>query len=143
METAYTIVVVTFNRTKSLLYAEGSVKFGTKGGSSSSSGAEQMSASALLLNTETQEGFFDDGKVVQGSSDAINLSSGTKLIISSDLFVKGNANTVTFKDGTLTFCDDEDPHWKIKASRIWLLPGNEFGFLNALLYVGHIPVQEG
>ncbi len=132
---------VTFNRTKSLLYAEGSVKFGTKGGSSSSSGAEQMSASALLLNTETQEGFFDDGKVIQGSSDAINLSSGTKLIISSDLFVKGNANTVTFKDGTLTFCDDEDPHWKIKASRIWLLPGNEFGFLNALLYVGHIPVM--
>lgn len=132
---------VTFNRTKSLLYAEGSVKFGTKGGSSSSSDAEQMSASALLLNTETQEGFFDDGKVIQGSSDAINLSSGTKLIISSDLFVKGNANTVTFKDGTLTFCDDEDPHWKIKASRIWLLPGNEFGFLNALLYVGHVPVM--
>lgn len=129
---------VTFNRSKSLLYAEGSVKFGTKGGTNN---ADQMSASALLFNTETQEGFFDDGKVIQGSSDAINLSKGTSLIISSDLFVKGNTNTVTFKDGTLTFCDDEDPHWKIKASRIWLLPGNEFGFLNALLYVGHIPVM--
>ncbi len=137
---------VTFNRSKSLLYAEGSVKFGTKGGSSgiggsSSSGTDMMSASYLLLNTETQEGFFDDGKVIQGNSGAINLASGTKLIISSDLFVKGNSGTVTFKDGVLTFCDAEDPHWKIKASRIWLLPGNEFGFLNALLYVGHIPVM--
>ena len=135
---------VTFNRSKSLLYAEGSVKFGTNGGSSGlagSSGSDMMSASYLLLNTETQEGFFDDGKVIQGSSDAINLASGTKLIISSDLFVKGNSNTVTFKDGVLTFCDADDPHWKIKASRIWLLPGNEFGFLNALLYVGHIPVM--
>ena len=134
---------VTFNRSKSLLYAEGSVKFGTKdglSGSSSSSGSDMMTASYLLLNTETQEGFFDDGKVVQGNSGAINLASGTKLIISSDLFVKGNSNTVTFKDGVLTFCDADDPHWKIKASRIWLLPGNEFGFLNALLYVGHIPV---
>lgn len=129
---------VTFNRSKSLLYAEGSVKFGSKGTSSDS---DIMTASYLLLNTETQEGFFDDGKVIQGNSGALNLSSGTKLIISSDLFVKGNSNTVTFKDGTLTFCDDEDPHWKIKASRIWLLPGNEFGFLNALLYVGHIPVM--
>ncbi|MCR4713074.1 MAG: hypothetical protein K5751_01680 [Treponemataceae bacterium] len=131
---------VTFNRSKSLLYAEGSVKFGSKDGSSGSSGSDMMTASSLLLNTETQEGFFDDGKVVQGNSGAINLASGTKLIISSDLFVKGNTNTVTFKDGVLTFCDADDPHWKIKASRIWLLPGNEFGFLNALLYVGHIPV---
>lgn len=137
---------VTFNRSKSLLYAEGSVKFGTKGGSSGlagsgSSSSDMMSASYLLLNTETQEGFFDDGKVIQGNSGAINLASGTKLIISSDLFVKGNSGTVTFKDGVLTFCDADDPHWKIKASRIWLLPGNEFGFLNALLYVGHIPVM--
>ena len=129
---------VTFNRSKSLLYAEGSVKFGTNG---SSTDADMMSASSLLLNTDTQEGFFDDGKVIQGNSSALKLSSGTKLIISSDLFVKGNSGTVTFKDGVLTFCDDEDPHWKIKASRIWLLPGNEFGFLNALLYVGHVPVM--
>ncbi|MCR4938530.1 MAG: hypothetical protein K5930_00310 [Treponemataceae bacterium] len=131
---------VTFNRSKSLLYAEGSVKFGTKGGASASD-SDIMTASSLLLNTETQEGFFNAGKIVQGNSGAINLSSGTKLIISSDLFVKGNSGTVTFKDGILTFCDEEDPHWKIKASRIWLLPGNEFGFLNALLYIGHIPVM--
>ena len=132
---------VTFNRSKSLLYAEGSVKFGTKGSTSGTSDSDKMTASYLLLNTETQEGFFDDGKVIHGNSGAINLASGTKLIISSDLFVKGNSGVVTFKDGVLTFCDADDPHWKIKASRIWLLPGNEFGFLNALLYVGHIPVM--
>ena len=46
------------------------------------------------------------------------------------------SNTVAFKNGSLTFCDEENPHWHIDATRIWLLPGGEFAFFNALLYVG-------
>ncbi|MDE6351105.1 MAG: hypothetical protein K2K67_08905, partial [Treponemataceae bacterium] len=48
--------------------------------------------------------------------------------------------TIAFKNGELTFCDDDDPHWRIKASRIWLLPGGEFAFFSAVLFVGHVPL---
>ena len=129
---------VTYNRARSTLFAEGGVSF-----SQSTEGAsnEALTASSLYFNTETLEGVFDDGRVVQNSSSAINLKDGSKLVVFSDLFGRENSGTVTFKNGTLTFCEDENPHWKIKASRIWLLPGNEFSFANGLLYVGQLPVM--
>ena len=121
-----------------MLYAEGNVEITTK--SSGSGGGETTTATSLLMNTSTLEGIFDDGRVVQTKSDALNLPSGSTLIVFSDIFGKSENNTIAFKNSSLTFCDAPDPHWHIDASRTWLLPGGEFAFLNALLYVGPVPV---
>lgn len=129
---------VTYNRQTEMLYASGFIDF--KQVTTGAGGGLELTANSLLFNTNTLEGFFDDGRVVQTQSDALNLPSGSTLIVMSDIFGRSESNTITFKKGELTFCDDPDPHWKIKASRIWLLPGNEFAFLNAVLYVGKIPV---
>ncbi len=129
---------VTYDRSTEMLYAEGSVEILTK--SSGSGGGETTTASSLLMNTSTLEGIFDDGRVVQTKSDALNLPSGSTLIVFSDIFGKGENNTIAFKNSSLTFCDAPEPHWHIDASRTWLLPGGEFAFLNALLYVGPVPV---
>lgn len=129
---------IVYNRAKSILYAEGDITFSR---SSEGSSTEKLTAQTLLFNIDTLEGIFDQGRVVQEQSDSINLPSGSSLYVSSDLFGRDNSGTVVFDTGTLTFCDDPDPHWQIKASRIWLLPGNEFSFLNAVLYVGHLPVM--
>ncbi|MBO7637962.1 MAG: LPS-assembly protein LptD, partial [Treponema sp.] len=138
-ETSITASKITYNRKTSMIYASGSVQLKQTGGAD---GSQNISAESLLLNTETLEGIFDGGKIVQLSSDAINLPSGSSLIVSSELFGKTSTNTITFKDATLSFCDDEDdPHWKIKSSRLWLLPGGEFAFLNSVLYVGNVPVM--
>ena len=129
---------VNYNRTTEMLYAEGHVVLEQSGGKS---GGEKITAQSLLFNTATLEGIFDDGRAVQTSSDAINLPSGSTLIVSSDVFGRDSGGTIAFKSADLTFCDDENPHWRIKASRIWLLPGGEFAFLNALLFVGKIPLM--
>lgn len=128
---------VNYNRVSQMLYAEGNVSLEQ---SSGSSGGEKISAASLLFNTSTLEGIFDNGRAVQTSSDAINLPSGSTLIVSSDIFGRDSGGTIAFKGGELTFCDDENPHWRIKAARIWLLPGGEFAFLSALLYVGRVPL---
>ena len=128
---------ITYDRKTEMLYAEGNVEIETKG---SSSGGEKTTASSLLLNTSTLEGVFDDGRVVQTQSDALNLPSGSTLIVFSDIFGKGSDNVISFKNSSLTFCDDIEPHWHIDATRTWLLPGGEFAFFNALLYVGSVPV---
>lgn len=128
---------IKYDRTSEMMYAEGNVSLEQ---TTSSAGNQTVSASSLMFNTSTLEGVFDDGRVVQVKSDAINLPSGSTLIVASDIFGRSESNTIAFKNGVLTFCDDEDPHWNIKASRIWLLPGGEFAFLNALLYVGPVPV---
>ena len=129
--------VIRYDRTSEMMYADGNV---TLEQTTQSAGSQNVSASSLMFNTSTLEGVFDDGRVVQVKSDAINLPSGSTLIVASDIFGRSESNTIAFKNGVLTFCDDEDPHWNIKASRIWLLPGGEFAFLNALLYVGPVPV---
>ena len=128
---------VSYDRKTKMLFAEGSVQVTSTG---SGSGDENIQADTLILNTSTLEGVFDNGRVIQTQSDAINLPSGSTLVVFSDLFGKSESNTLAFKNASLTFCDDDDPHWKINASRIWLLPGGEFAFLNGILYVGAVPV---
>lgn len=128
---------ITYDRKTEMLFADGNVEITTKG---STAGGETTSANTLLMNTGTLEGIFDGGRVVQTQSDALNLPSGSTLIVFSDIFGKGENNTIAFKNSSLTFCDEEDPHWHIDASRTWLLPGGEFAFFNAFLYVGVVPV---
>lgn len=128
---------VTYDRETEMLYAEGNVSIATTG---AASGNDTTRANSFLLNTSTLEGVFDGGKVVQTQSDAINLPGGSTLIVFSDMFGKGASNAIAFKNSSLTFCDDVNPHWHIDATRTWLLPGGEFAFFNALLYVGEIPV---
>ena len=128
---------INYNRATEMLFAEGSVSLEQSGGSA---GGETITASSLLFNTSTLEGVFDNGRAVQTSSDAINLPSGSTLIVASEVFGRDSGGTIAFKSGELTFCDDENPHWRIKASRIWLLPGGEFAFLSAVLYVGRVPL---
>ncbi len=128
---------IRYDRTSEMMYAEGNVSLEQ---TTANAGGQNVSASSLMFNTSTLEGVFDDGRVVQVKSDAINLPAGSTLIVASDIFGRSESNTITFKNGELTFCDDEDPHWRIKASRIWLLPGGEFAFLNARLFVGPVPI---
>lgn len=135
---AITADVVRYDRKSDMIYAEGNVQLEQ---TTENSGGQNVTANALMFNTATLEGVFDDGRVVQVKSDAINLPSGSTLIVASDIFGRSQSNAISFKNGVLTFCDDEDPHWKIKASRIWLLPGGEFAFLNALLFIGPVPVM--
>lgn len=128
---------INYNRSTNMIYAEGNVSLTQTG---SSTGGETITASSLLFNTSTMEGVFDNGRAVQTSSDAINLPSGSTLIVASEIFGRDSGGTIAFKSGELTFCDDENPHWRIRASRIWLLPGGEFAFLNATLFIGPFPL---
>lgn len=129
---------IVYDRKTEMLYADGNVEILMKNGNSGNSTA---TATSLIMNTSTLEGIFDDGRIVQQQSDALNLPAGSTLIVFSEIFGKGNENVITFKNSSLTFCDEKEPHWHIDATRTWLLPGGEFAFFNALLYVGAVPVM--
>ena len=128
---------IVYDRKTEMLYAEGNVHIVSK----QSGSEDSTTANSILLNTRTMEAIFDDGRVVMGNTDAFSLPEGSVLVVFSDVFGKTDTNVISFKKSSLTFCDEEDPHWQIKASRTWLLPGGEFAFLNAVLYVGPVPVM--
>jgi hypothetical protein len=129
---------INFDRKRNELYAEGGVVLEQF---ESGNSTQTLTAQSVLFNTATLEGIFYDSKAVQRRQESVKLPEGSTLIVFSDYFAKDRSDVITFKNGQLTFCDDENPHWKIKASRIWLLPGNEFAFANALLYVGAVPLM--
>lgn len=129
--------VIRVDRAASMLYASGNIAI-TQTSTSGGDEKTETTADSIFLNTNTMEGVFDDGRTVRLSNGGDE--KGSTMIVRSDLFGKGQNNVITFKHGQLTFCDDEDPHWHIDASRIWMLPGGEFAFLNALVYVGQTPV---
>jgi len=129
---------ISYNRETNILYAQGDVVMEQTG---DKTGDQTITAQTVLFNTVTYEGIFDGGRVVQTQSDAINLPSGSTLVVSSSMFGKNSQNTIVFKNASLTFCDDENPHWRIRATKIWVLPGGEFAFFNALLFVGEVPVM--
>ena len=88
---------ITYDRKTEMLYAQGNVEILTK---SSSEGGETTTATSLLMNTSTLEGIFDDGRVVQTKSNALNLPSGSTLIVFSDIFGKSENNTIAFKNSS-------------------------------------------
>ena len=128
---------VTYERARQRLYAEGSVVLEKMSGSTVT---ETITADSILFNSENQEGVFNKGRVTQNDSDMIKLDSSSSLVVSSELFARSSTGVIGFKNGKLSFCDEDDPHWLINATRIWLLPGNEFAFFNAVFSVGYIPV---
>ena len=130
--------LVRFNRKQNMLYAEGAVVLEK---TTASQPTERIDADAILFNIDSLEGVFDEVRVEQEKLSALQLPAGSKLIVYADLLAKDKASTIAFDKGKLTFCsDEEEPHWQLKASKIWLLPGNEFAFFNALLYVGNVPL---
>ncbi len=127
---------VRYDRKTSMLFAQGDVIIKSQGGN----GKQDATADSMLLNTDTLEGIFDNSRIVRYGEDDSSIPSGSTLVASSKILGTGPSSTMAFKHATITFCDDENPHWKIRASKAWMLPGGEFAFLNALLYVGPVPL---
>lgn len=46
----------------------------------------------------------------------------------------------TYKKASITSCDDEPPHYRLRASRIYLVPGRYFLAYNTFFFVGRVPV---
>ncbi|WPM05515.1 LPS-assembly protein LptD [Borreliella sinica] len=50
-------------------------------------------------------------------------------------------NDVTiFEQAFVTTSKIPEPYYSIRATKIWVLPSGDFGFLNAIFYIGRVPV---
>ncbi|MCR5763774.1 MAG: hypothetical protein K6G00_10385 [Treponema sp.] len=127
---------IRYNRKTNMLFAEGNVRLVQKG----KDGAvkQDITAKTLLLNTSSMEGVFDNSRIVKIESGKVTASS--TIVVTSKLTGKTSSGAMAFKNATVTFCKEENPHWKIRATKMWMLAGGEFAFLNAALYVGNVPV---
>lgn len=124
---------IVYDKQRDTLEATGNVVYEHVNGKS---GGEKFRGESLLYNLKDQEGVFIGGRVEQDSGS----KNSDPYIVHAEITGKDSSTTMAFKNGMLTTCDAEDPHWSINATRIWLLPGNEIAVFNGIFFIGPLPV---
>jgi len=125
-----------YNRSENTIEAEGNVRYSRKSGGSD--GAEEFIGELLLFNIDEMEGIFLDGTIKQ----APRKKGSSPFTIQSATVGRDSSGTTGFKNGVLsTNTDpDDDPLWSIRATRIWMLPGDELAFFNGYFSIGIVPI---
>ena len=125
-----------YNRSENMIEAEGNVRYSRKTGGSED--AEEFSGELLLFNIDEMEGIFLDGMIKQ----APRKKGDNPFTIQSATVGRDASGATGFKNAVLsTNTDpDDDPLWSIRASRIWVLPGNELAFANGYFSIGVVPI---
>lgn len=122
---------VVVNRDAGILSARGDIIFERRKANSS----DFFLGEILELDMDDWSGVFLDGESKRGSA-----GEDDALFFRADDIIKRGSDVLVFKDGVVSSCDDEHPHYSIRASRIWILGGNEWAMLNATLSVGEVPL---
>mgnify|MGYP000954094444 CR=1 FL=1 len=120
---------VRINRDASLLSARGRVRFERK----KADGTEFFRGELLELDLNDRSGLFKEGQSEKGSGD-------DRLVFRADDITSKGGGVLVLSDGTISSCDEDYPHYSIRASKIWILGGNEWAMLDATLSVGELPV---
>jgi hypothetical protein len=122
---------ILYNRTRNVLTASGGVVYIREEGST----IETFRGDSITVNLDNWSSIFLDGiseRSVSGSETAYRFS-GT--------VISRNDEEVTVLTGAeITNGQNEEALWSLYASKLWLLPGSDFAFLNGILKVGNIPV---
>ena len=122
---------ILYNRTRNVLTASGGVQYVREEGNT----VETFQGQSITINLDNWAGIFIDGvseRAIEGSPTAYRFA-GT--IISRDA-----EGATLLRNAEITNPASEEAFWSIRASKLWLLPGNDFAILNAVLRVGNIPV---
>lgn len=120
---------IVLNQDAGILSARGNVMFERE----RSGGTDYFMGELLDLDLDDQSGLFLDGVSERGSDEE-------RMSFRADDIESKGSNVLVFSDGVISSCNDEHPHYSIRASKIWILGGNEWAIANATLSVGEVPV---
>lgn len=127
---------VIYNRSENTIEATGHVQYSRKSGSADS--GEEFTGELLLFHIDNMEGIFLDGTIKQ----APRKKGDNPFTIQSATVGRDSSSATGFKSAVLSANTDpeEDPLWSIRATRIWMLPGNELAFFNGYFSIGVVPL---
>jgi hypothetical protein len=122
---------ILYNRTRNVLTATGNVEYVKEEGGT----VETFKGESITVNLDNWSSIFMDGSSIKsrwGNTSAYRFA-GT--------IISRNDEEVTLLTGAeITNPANDEAHWSLLASKLWLLPGNDWAILNAILKVGNIPV---
>jgi len=105
-------------------------------------GRTVVSPSDFVIDDDTGSIYGTSGTVDYGAEKGhINNGRFThKNFIFRGRTVEFDHEDYTYKKASLTSCDEQPPHYHIRASRIYLAPGRYFLAYNTVFFLGKVPV---
>jgi lipopolysaccharide assembly outer membrane protein LptD (OstA) len=125
---------ILLNQTENILSAEGGIEYTLIKGTEE----EVFRGERLTFDVDSWEGVFFGGGM---EADRVVSGETIRFRFFGESISRLDNNTVVMDRGRITTCDvTDDPHYHIRARKIWVLAPNEWAILHAVLYVGNIPL---
>jgi hypothetical protein len=123
---------IIFDQEKNIVEAKGNVEYRREKGSRS----DEFSGSSLLVDLDSYSGVFLDGSYdldpTQNMQRALSLYFKRLARRGSDMSL--------FEEANLSACDEPNPHYHIRAKKVWVFENGDWALANATLYLGVVPV---
>ena len=122
---------ILFNRTRNVLTATGKVEYVKEEGDT----AETFKGDSITVNLDNWSSIFLDGASTKSGASEVSAYRFAGTVIS-----RNDEEATVLTGADITNPANEEALWSLHASKLWLLPGNDWAILNAVLKVGNIPV---
>ncbi|MBA7512769.1 LPS-assembly protein LptD [subsurface metagenome] len=125
---------IILNRSADIITARGGVEYVLEREDST----EVFRGESLTFDIESWEGVF-----FRGGTETEREFEGEKTLFHfrGETISRLENDTIILERGIITSCDlEKDPHYHIKAKKIWVLAPGEWAIQNAVLYIGRVPL---
>jgi hypothetical protein len=124
------------NRTRQMLSADGNVEYLLQRGDGK---PEIFTSESFSFDLKTWAGVFVEGR--GETVREIEENEPVSYYFAGQTISRLDSDVVLLDEGSVTSCDDqEDPHWHIAASKIYVLAPGEWAIRDAVLFVGRVPL---
>jgi lipopolysaccharide assembly outer membrane protein LptD (OstA) len=125
---------ITYNQDLNTVTATGGVEYKI----TNNGNTETFTGDSLSFDVDTGEGVFYGGGT---EKPQIRGSQTVTFTYQGETISRFGDDTVVMDNGGFTSCTSaDDPHYQVRASRVWILGPGEWALENAVLFVGHIPL---
>ncbi|HEY9055050.1 MAG TPA: hypothetical protein VIO60_09545, partial [Rectinemataceae bacterium] len=123
---------IIFNQDALLAKAQGDVLY-TRAGQGRK---DEFRGESVTVDLANYRGVFIDGSydLQPGAGRSRTLSFEFKSL------ARRSPSLSVLDDASVTACDESEPHYRIRAGRVWLFGSGDWALSNATLYVGHMPL---
>ncbi|HWR11769.1 MAG TPA: hypothetical protein VN445_08100 [Rectinemataceae bacterium] len=123
---------IIFNRDENIVQAKGDVTYVREGEGRS----DEFKGSTILVDLDSYSGVFLDGVYNLDPSATVKRS----LSFHFEKLTRRGADLTVLESALVTACDDDRPHYYIRARKVWLFENGDWALSGATLYLGVVPV---
>jgi hypothetical protein len=122
---------VLFNRTRNIITATGAVEYVKEEGDI----RETFRGESITVNLDDWSSTFLDGMTERSMSE-----EETAFRFAGEVISRNSQGVTVLSNADISNAKNAEAFWSVHASRLWLLPGSDWAFFNAVLKVGEIPL---